>query len=1207
MLATIFKFELQYWMKNPLVYVFSAVLFAIPFMTMWGMSVEANTGDNLVMMNSYYKLNNMANTFSLLLVFILPAIIGNSVFRDFSSRMYTLLYSFPFSKKEYLIAKFASAMSVVMIILFTLVIGFLLGSLMPGVKETVILPFDIGNYLQLTFVFLLPNMLFFGVVVFALTLYTRNIYVSFIGIIIMIIIQSFGKGVLGVSGYETAAALLDPTGETAIKQMVKYWTLEERNFNAIPVTGVILYNRILWLTISVLVFIHMYIKFEFNQFVSTRSTQKIKASEIENENKIFLLSLPTASTNFSKMNQLKTAWHLSSIDFRSIMFSWPFTSILFAGGMLVLFQQYQMGPQNGIVSIPTTSNMLRFPMFFFSAIINLLTFLYAGILMYKGRLSRMDALIDTTPISSWAMLLSKLIALIKMQFVLLTLVLIGGVIAQIVAGYDRYEWSHYFFELYILQGIHFIAWACLAICIHSIAKNLYLGYFLLILIPIFNLVLPPVADYIGADILKSNIFQFNSVKDIFIGFDYSDFNGYGAQLTTYFSYKFYWMLCSIGLVIIALLFWKRGRTFTLSERWNVIISRCKGITAYALGLIFLAFVGTGFTIYHHENTVSKTSFTDEDINMISLQNEKQFGHLEHLIQPKLVDVNMSMDIYPEEKKFNLKGNFTYINKTNHVIDTIVIAKSLKEITTCEIQQSHRTIASDDILRYEVVVLDDALLLGDSITIDIEVSNYPNTLLHHNSRVISNGTLISDHILPVLGIRDAFLSNPKDRKKNGLAPRESTELNPSDSTLLGYEYGANDQGLIRYECVISTSSDQTPFTMGNIKEVTQKNERTYHHYKSNGLIVNAMSWMSGTYEKLSASGKYQELEMYRHPEQRYNDVHFFDGLNASLDYCSDWFGPLPYDTMRIVEYPETEGTFATVHGNLMPYSETYFKCDVHDHQNDVFNMPFYVSAHEIAHCWWAHNVDPANVLGGRIITEGMADYIAMKSIEQKYDSDKLLKFRKEYHKLYLKERADQANETALIHSSLDNEYLNYRKASLAIYTMSEYLGEDVLNKALARFENRYKHTEPPYATSLDFVDYIRVATPDTLKYLVHDMFEAITLYENAIQSVDIDIDQGISHIDIQLEITKYRSDQKGKHSYGDDILQAGEKKSLPLSDYIEFGFFDDEDSLIENRIIHIENINSNHQLVITGNVSRIVIDPNYLLFAVNRDGNEWGLK
>ena len=111
-------------------------------------------------------------------------------------------------------------------------------------------------------------MLFFGVVVFALTLYTRNIYVSFIGIILMIIIQSFGKGVLGVSGYETAAALLDPTGETAIKQMVKYWTLEERNFNAIPVAGVILYNRILWLTISVLVFIHTYIKFEFNQFVS---------------------------------------------------------------------------------------------------------------------------------------------------------------------------------------------------------------------------------------------------------------------------------------------------------------------------------------------------------------------------------------------------------------------------------------------------------------------------------------------------------------------------------------------------------------------------------------------------------------------------------------------------------------------------------------------------------------------------------------------------------------------------------------------------------------------------------------------------------------------------------------------------------------------------------------------------------------------------
>ena len=1203
MISAIFKFEMKYWIKNPLIYVFSAVLFAIPFLTMWGMSAEANTGDNLVMMNSYYKLNNMANQFSLLLIFMLPAILGNSIFRDYSSRIYTVLYSYPFNKKEYLVAKFGSALTVTFIILCILVMGYLLGSLMPGVKEAVILPFDVFNYLQLIFIFLLPNVLFFGIVVFSLSLFTRNIYISFIGVILMIIVQSFGKGVLGASGFDTAAALLDPTGEAAIRHTVRYWTLEERNYNTLPISGMILLNRLFWLAISLLIMAFTYYKFEFSQFNQTRSYKKDKTSEVEIPNKVSFISVPTSTTDFSMIQQLKTAWHLSVIDFRSIVFSWPFISILFAGGMLVIFQQYQMGPQEGIVSIPTTGNMLRFPMFFFSIIVNLLTFLYSGVLIYKGYLSRMSGLLDVTPTPNWVMLLSKLLALIKMQFLLLTLVLLGGLLTQIFSGYYKFEFAHYFFELYLLQGIHFFAWACLAICIHSIAKNLYLGYFLLILIPVLNLILPPIADYLDIEILKSNLIQYNSVKDIFIGFDYSAFNGYGAQLTTYFAYKIYWMLCSFVLVLLALLFWKRGHTFTFLERWKKTTARLSGKMAFALSMAFIAFIGTGFTIYHQEHTVSKIFFSEKDVKLISAENEKRFGHFEHLIQPKLTDVNMTMDIFPKQKDFKLKGVFTYINKTDHPIDTIVIAKSLKEETTCLIHEAHRLLQKDALLNYEVVLLDEPIRLGDSIHIDIEIKNYANSLMHHNSRVIEDGTYIMSNILPVLGIRDAFLSRAKDRKKYGLGPREIKERNPSDSTLLGYEGEAHPRGLIQYECVMSTDQDQTPITMGTITKSWNENGRTFHHYKADGPIINTMSWMSGQYQKQSSEGKHQALEMYRHPDQGYNDPHFFNGLNASLDYCSDWFGALSYDTMKIVEFPETEGTYATVNGNLIPYSETYFKCDVHDHENDVFNMPFFVSAHEIAHCWWGHRVDPAHVSGGKIITEGMADYIAMKAIDSKYEEEKVFEFRKKYHKLYLETRARQASEQPLIHSSLNNEYLNYQKASLAIYAMSEYIGEEKLNGALAHFEKKYKHAPPPYATSLDFVHCIKEATPDSLQYLVHDMFETITLYDNAIRTANMEFKNGVSSIKLDLEISKYRTDQKGKHSYGDSSLQSGEKKSLPLSDYVEVGFYGVDNTLIEKRIILIHKILSTHEFEIEGKVSRITLDPNYLLFTVNRDEYE----
>ena len=1202
MFKTIFTFELSYWVRNVLVYVFGSILFAIPFLTMWGMSAEANVGDNRVMMNSYYKINNMAGQFSLALVFLLPAFIGNSFYRDYKSRMYTFLYSFPFTKLNYIGAKFLSAFTVVAIILMLMTGGFIAGSLMPGVKKEAMLPFDILNYLHLIFVFLLPNMLFFAAVVMAIILYTRNIYISFIGIILMIIIQSFGKGVLGGYGFDMLAALCDPTGDASIKYTVRYWTLEERNFNALPVSGAILYNRLLWLAITSLIIIWTYIKFDFGQF-SQVSSKKSKLKKYDDTLSVSQIPLtyPALNLGFTRASQWRTAWHLSNLDFRSIVLSWPFIAILFAGGCLVLFQQYQMGPnEHGFVALPTTANMLRFPVFFFSAIINLLTFLYAGLLIHRDRLYHMDGFIDSTPQPNWIFLVSKVVSLVKMQFVLLTMVLVGGLISQILSGYHRFEFGHYFFELYVLQGIHFFAWAALALTIHAIFRNMYLGYFVLILVPVINIFLPSLGDYLDLSLLKENLLQFNSVRDIFIGFDYSDFNGYGWQLTTYFSYKFYWLIGSVVFLIISLLVWKRGFTFGFSERWAVVRSRFQGRLKYSFLFGLMAFVATGCTIYYQEHVVSKVMFFDSDMKELSADNEKQYGHLEGIVQPRLCDVNMRMDIYPKRRDFEAKGVFTYVNKLQKRIDTIVIAKSFKEQTSCLVLEPHKVLVVDDKLKYEVVLLDNGLFYGDSVRIEYEIKNYPNTFLHHNSRVISNGTYLTDHILPRLGFKDIVLSNQKDRKKYGLRERVFVEETPLDSLFLGYENPLNNMGKITYQCTLSTSSDQESFTLGTIKRKWKEGERNFALFQSKEDVPNTLSWLSARYEKGTSSSSDQFLELYRHPFQDHNDQHFLNGLSASLDYCSDIYGRLSYDTMRIIEFPETQGTYATVHGNIMPYSESYFKCDIHDHDNEMFNIPFFVSAHEVAHSWWGHRVDPANVPGGRMISEGMADYIAMRVVEQKYSRDHVDDIRERYHRYYLEQRAQYSNETPLIYSDLNNEYLNYRKSSLALYAISEMIGVEKFNNAMASFESRYNNTEPPFATSLNFVDYIRKATPDSLQYLVHDLFESITLYDNEL----IGVEQRDNTINISFTISKYNADKKGKRSFGSDPLRYQDVRSLPMNDYIDIGLYDSEDQLISNHRVLITDIYNEVEFMSNESIHEVRIDPALLIFDVNRDNDNW---
>ena len=82
---------------------------------------------------------------------------------------------------------------------------------------------------------------------------------------------------------------------------------------------------------------------------------------------------------------------------------------------------------------------------------------------------------------------------------------------------------------------------------------------------------------------------------------------------------------------------------------------------------------------------------------------------------------------------------------------------------------------------------------------------------------------------------------------------------------------------------------------------------------------------------------------------------------------------------------------------------------------------------------------------------------------------------------------------------NQQYIHYNKGSIIMYALKEYIGEDSLNAALAKYIKQVAYQEPPYTNSVEFVNYLKAATPDSLKYIISDMFETITLYENRVIS------------------------------------------------------------------------------------------------------------
>ena len=52
---------------------------------------------------------------------------------------------------------------------------------------------------------------------------------------------------------KTLAALIDPSGATAFDVLARYWSVAQKNAQQIPLEGELLWNRLLWLGVGVVV------------------------------------------------------------------------------------------------------------------------------------------------------------------------------------------------------------------------------------------------------------------------------------------------------------------------------------------------------------------------------------------------------------------------------------------------------------------------------------------------------------------------------------------------------------------------------------------------------------------------------------------------------------------------------------------------------------------------------------------------------------------------------------------------------------------------------------------------------------------------------------------------------------------------------------------------------------------------------------------
>jgi len=1211
MFKQIFLFELKLWFKKPATYIFFLIFFGLSMLftaavagLLGGSSTDSNATINSA--NAIAGILNSLNT-DIIGAIILITIIAPAVYKDFQYNMHPLLFTKPISKFGYLFGRFSAAFLVALFVLSGTVLGHMITCTFPGIDPGKLGAFHLMNYLQPFILFVVPNTLLVGAIFFSLVTFSRNMVAGYVGCIALILIKSIASSLLGDLDNQTIASLLEPFGEQALNKITKYWSPAEQNSLSIPFEGVLLFNRLLWLGIGLGITVFTFFRFKFTQFNEPLSFfhRKRKGSlSIASAPVNSLADVPKATQLFSSKFSFYQTWFLAKFEFNKIVKSIFFLIIIGLSIISFAAVSSQLGLIYGTSTYPVTYQILQVGGGIFQFFMIILIVFYGGIVVWRERDAKIDELIGATPLAPWVSFTSKLIALILVQIILLFVIMITGMFIQIYNGYYKFELLHYIKELFGFKLIGLSLICALAMAVQVIFNNKYASYFIAVLI----LILLPIAF----SLLEWNnqLLQFNSSGPRLL---YSDMNGYGHSIYPFVIIKIYWSSFALILIVVSNLLWVRGKEKGFKNRLRIAKPLFTGKAKLTMALGILIFLMSGSFIYYNTSILNK-NLSPKKQEQAQADFEKKYKRFTKTPQPRIISANWNVDIFPQERGVKMKGYYILKNKTSKPLDSILV-NLFTEINANELKFNKPTtlLLNDKENGFQIYKLAKSLQPGDSIRFDMDLDYFPKGFKNSDAgtAIVYNGTFFHSEFLPSFGYSEqGELSDASARKKYGLSKKERM-ANVNDSVARMNNYISNDADWINFECTVSTSKDQTAVAPGYLIKEWKQDNRNYFHYKMNSKILNFYAFLSARYEikrdkwnaSSSNSGQDVAIEIYYNKGHEYNLDRMIKAVKKSLDYYTKNFSPYQHKQVRILEFPRY-ATYAQSFPNTIPFSEGIgFIAKVNDADPESIDYPFYVTSHEVAHQWWAHQVIGGNVQGSTLMSETMAQYSALMVMEKEYGKAAMKKFLKYEMNQYLKGRAMEGKKERPLMLVENQQYIHYNKGSIVMYALKDYIGEDSLNAALAKYIKKVAYQEPPYTNSIEFIKYLNAATPDSLKYIINDMFETITLYENKTTKCSYTkTKDGKYLVKFSVESKKMKADSIGK------------MKDVAVNDWMDIGVFGSKDvngKKTETELyLQKRKINKNKmdfEITVNEEPVKVGIDPYNKLIDRTPDNNTKSLK
>src|SRR5256714_1153557 len=338
--------------------------------------------------------------------------------------------------------------------------------------------------------------------------------------------------------------------------------------------------------------------------------------------------MPPSSTDHGIAAYGRMLPGLTRLYLVEILRSPRFLTIVLGGVLLVVGNAMTLGSFYGTNTWPLTYKVLDVVSGLFGLFVLIVTAIYTGELVWRERDARIDDIGDSLPAPTWLGFLAKLATVLVLQALLMVVVMVCSIAVQLLQGYTRLELGQYALELFVIQLSGYVLIAALAIAVHTVVDNKYLGHFVVALLFLVAARLPSFG-------LDDRLYLYASSPPLV----YSDLNGWGHFLPAVFWFRVYWTAFAVLLLVLSHALWIRGRDRGWRARWGTAAARMRPAAWAIAGGAAAVFVGTGAWIFHNTHVLNPYVSRHEGLRRHA-EYERRYKALAGAPQPRITAVDM---------------------------------------------------------------------------------------------------------------------------------------------------------------------------------------------------------------------------------------------------------------------------------------------------------------------------------------------------------------------------------------------------------------------------------------------------------------------------------------------------------------------------------------------------------------------------------------